>query len=99
MRVRASCLAIVQASLLDAAASVVKPGGVLVYSTCSLELDEDEGQVAAFLERQPDFTLQPIEPPPGAAQAAVVTEAGHLRTLPHVHRVDGIFAARLVRSA
>ena len=44
-----------QAEILDAVVAFVKPGGVLVYSTCSNELDENDGQTAAFLARHPDF--------------------------------------------
>ena len=47
-----------QAALLDAAAGCVVPGGRLVYSTCSIENEEDEDQIAAFLARHPDFTLE-----------------------------------------
>jgi 16S rRNA (cytosine967-C5)-methyltransferase len=77
-------LAGVQATLLDAAAAKVRPGGRLVYCVCSLEPEEGEAQVDAFLARHPEFRLDP----PGA-----------LRILPH-HRpggTDGFFAARLAR--
>jgi 16S rRNA C967 or C1407 C5-methylase (RsmB/RsmF family) len=88
--------AVAQAELLDAAAALVRPGGLLVYSTCSLEAEENEGQVAAFLARAPGFALQPA--PPGLLPPGVLTPQGCLAMLPHVHGTDGAFAARLLRA-
>lgn len=83
-----------QRALLDAAATVVARGGLLVYSTCSLEAEENEDQVEWFLARHPEFALEP----PGAGTVPDSTlDAGRLRVLPHVHGVDGSFAARLRR--
>ncbi|GFH13012.1 SAM_MT_RSMB_NOP domain-containing protein, partial [Haematococcus lacustris] len=48
------------AELLDAASALVRPGGVLVYSTCSIEDDENEQQSTSFLQRHPEFELEPI---------------------------------------
>jgi 16S rRNA (cytosine967-C5)-methyltransferase len=98
-------LADLQRRLLDSAAALVKPGGVLVYATCSLEPDEGERQVEAFLGRNTAFRLAPIVPADVGGLAEVVTEAGLLRCLPchlahSVERMagmDGFFAARLVR--
>lgn len=84
----------VQRALLAAAAGIVAPGGLLVYSTCSLEQEENDAQVEAFLSDHPEFTLEP--PPPGAVPEAAL-DAGRLRVLPHVHGTDGAFAARLRR--
>ena len=94
-----SKLAAVQSRLLDAAAKRVKPGGRMVYCVCSLEREEGEDQVTAFLKRHPDFALSKVEPGEGGAPAASVAEAGWVRILPH-HMdggMDGFFAARLVR--
>ncbi len=93
-------LAETQRRLLDAAAKHVKPGGRLVYCVCSLEPEEGEGQVDGFLQRNPDFRLQPVAPGEGGAPEASATPAGTLRILPS-HRdggADGFFAARFVRS-
>lgn len=98
-RLRVSDFAVLgalQKKILRAAARVVKPGGLLVYSTCSLELEENDDQVAAFLADHPDFTLEP--PPPGVVPPDVL-DGGVLRVLPHVHGFDGAFAARLRRTA
>ena len=84
-----------QAALLDAAAGLVRPGGVLVYATCSLEPEENEDQVDAFLLRRPDFRRAPVA---GSVAAELVTAAGDLAALPQRHAIDGAYAARLVRS-
>jgi 16S rRNA (cytosine967-C5)-methyltransferase len=84
-----------QAALLDAAAALVRPGGVLVYATCSLEREENEDQVDAFLVRRPDFRRAPVT---GSVAADLVTAAGDLAALPQRHAIDGVYAARLVRS-
>lgn len=92
-------LAGVQSKLLDSAAGRLKPGGRLVYCVCSLESEEGEAQVEAFLARRPDMALDPIAPEEGGAPAASLTPRGTLRILPH-HRqggLDGFFAARFVK--
>jgi 16S rRNA (cytosine967-C5)-methyltransferase len=79
----------------------VKPGGRLVYCVCSLEPEEGEGQVAAFLGRTPGFALDPIASGDGGAPEASLRPDGTLRILPH-HRpggTDGFYVARLVRDA
>jgi 16S rRNA (cytosine967-C5)-methyltransferase len=93
-------LAAVQSRLLDAAAARVKPGGRLVYCVCSLEPEEGESQIAAFLVRQSALILSPIAPGEAGAPAASVTEAGTLRILPHHLEggMDGFFVARFVRA-
>ncbi|WP_374575178.1 RsmB/NOP family class I SAM-dependent RNA methyltransferase [Phenylobacterium sp.] len=93
-------LAGAQSRLLDAAGRRVRPGGRLVYCVCSLEPEEGEAQVEAFLTRTPGFAVDPIAPGEGGAPDASLTPRGTLRVLPH-HRAggtDGFFIARLVRS-
>ena len=98
-------LAGLQRRLLRAAARLVRPGGRLVYCTCSLEPEEGEFQAQAFLADHPDFSLDPVEPGEVGGLSDLVTASGHLRTLP-THLVlpdgprgglDGFFAARMVR--
>ena len=89
-------LASVQARILDSAAGRLKPGGRLVYCVCSLEPEEGEAQVEAFLARRPDMALEPIAPGEGGAPEASLTARGTLRLLPHQREggQDGFFAAR-----
>lgn len=89
-------MAAIQRSILRTALSVVKPGGWLVYSTCSLEPEENDDQIAWVLNKHPDFRLDP--PPEGAVPSAVL-DKGLLRVLPQSSGTDGAFAARLRREA
>ena len=84
-----------QRRLLDGTAEVVAPGGWLVYATCSLEPEENEGQVEAFLARHTDFELDP--PGEGVVPRELLGSAGELQVLPHRQGWDGVYAARLRR--
>lgn len=86
-----------QREILEAAAPLVVPGGLLIYSTCSLEPEENEAQVDAFLARHPEFTLEP--PGPGVVDPGVLDPKGRLLVLPQELGVDGAFAARMRRNA
>jgi 16S rRNA (cytosine967-C5)-methyltransferase len=88
-----------QRSILAAAASLVKPGGRLVYGTCSLLAEENEDIVAAFLAQQPDFRLVPASEVLERQGLKIPGTGDFLRLLPHVHDTDGFFAAVLQRSA
>jgi 16S rRNA (cytosine967-C5)-methyltransferase len=82
-----------QRELLAAAAGAVRPGGWLVYATCSLEPEENEAQVQTFLEGFPAFRRDPGS----AVPPELLTPAGDLLLLPQRHGTDGAFAARLRR--
>jgi 16S rRNA (cytosine967-C5)-methyltransferase len=84
-----------QGELLEAVASVVETGGLLVYSTCSLEREENERQVDRFLDRHPEFTRDPATTVP----ESLLSERGDLLVLPQRHGIDGAYAARLRRAA
>ena len=98
-RLKISDLAVMssmQRTILKAAADVVRPGGILVYSTCSLEPEENDEQVERFLNEHPAWKL---DPPPDGAVPATVLDNGLLRVLPQRHGTDGAFAARFRRGA
>jgi 16S rRNA (cytosine967-C5)-methyltransferase len=97
-RLKVSDLAVMSAlqrSILRSAASIVRPGGLLVYSTCSLEPEENDEQVDAFLVGNPEWRLEP----PSVALPSDVLDQGRLRVLPQRHGTDGSFAVRLRRAA
>ncbi|XP_020888498.1 uncharacterized protein LOC9321017 isoform X3 [Arabidopsis lyrata subsp. lyrata] len=84
-----------QDDLLDSASKLVKHGGVLIYSTCSIDPEENEGRVEAFLERHPEFSIDPVT---SFVPSSFVTSQGFFLSNPVKHSLDGAFAARLVRA-
>ncbi len=80
-----------QKNALELGAKFVKPGGCLVYSTCTLNPEENEDQVNRFLEKHPEFTLYNAE----KIIPKRFVENGFLKALPFRDRIDGAFAARL----
>ena len=84
-----------QRRLMEAAARLVKPGGVLVYATCSLEPEENSANVNDFLARHAGLGREPAT---GAVPAALLTAEGDFQSLPQRHGMDGAYAARLVRA-
>ncbi len=100
-------LAALQARLLDRAADLLKPQGRLVYCTCSLEPEEGEEQIAAFLSRHPEMERMPVTPDEMAGLTPFLSPLGDVRTTPdgwpnadpRLAGLDGFFAARLRRRA
>jgi 16S rRNA (cytosine967-C5)-methyltransferase len=94
-----------QAELLDRAVLLTKPGGAIVYCTCSLEPEEGEGQIAALLRRNPDVRREPVEASEVGGLSECITPLGDVRTLPcHLPAstprqsgLDGFFISRLRR--
>lgn len=94
-----------QARILEQAAHLVRPGGLLVYSTCTFAPEENEQRIAAFLRAHPDWRLEPIPPQPGFAPARPdwvdppLPELVHaVRLWPHRLAGEGHFIARLRRA-
>ncbi len=83
----------IQADILDRTVKAVKPGGRLVYATCSLLPEENEHQIEAFLTRHPDFERAPLP------DAIPSDKNGYMRLTPHRHGTDGFFAAALQKKA
>jgi len=81
-----------QLQLLDVAAAHLKPGGAIVYSTCTIEPEENEVVVEKFLEKHPEFELASLLE---YVPIQYLWDAKHLRTFPHKHEMDGTFAVRL----
>jgi 16S rRNA (cytosine967-C5)-methyltransferase len=84
-----------QTELLEATASAVAPGGLLVYSTCSLEPEENLQQVGRFLAQHTEFRREPTV----AVDPSLLSAEGDLMILPQHHGMDGAYGARLRRSA
>jgi 16S rRNA (cytosine967-C5)-methyltransferase len=89
-------LATQQIELLTRAAAAVRPGGRLVYATCSSELEENEHVVEAFLDRAP-FDRVDLRESSSTSLAPVVDDRGALRTLPFAHGLEAFFAVAMVR--
>lgn len=92
-------LAGIQKELLDVAATLVKPGGVLLYSVCTFSREEGSKQVERFLERHPDYQRAKPTLPEGFDWSSYLDAEGQLVTWPHLHDADAFFAARLERTA
>jgi len=88
-------LTALQRDLLEAAATLVRPGGLLVYSTCSLEPEENEKQVRAFLAAHPEFRMEPSD----TVERAMLNEEGMLVITPQDYGFDGAFGARMRKVA
>ncbi len=86
-----------QRELLARFSTLVKPGGRLIYGTCSILQEENEAVVADFLAAHPDFSVYDVSQLLPAGVASQVNRNGFLRLFPHVHGTDGFFGAVLMR--
>jgi 16S rRNA (cytosine967-C5)-methyltransferase len=96
-------MACAQAQILAAGALALRPGGVLVYSTCTISPTENEQVVRAFLDSHPDFSFDELpipsaRPVSATAPASAAATGGVMLTLPHRDHTAGFFVARLRRS-
>jgi 16S rRNA (cytosine967-C5)-methyltransferase len=102
-----TALVALQKRLLQKAVSLLKPGGTLVYCTCSLEPEEGEAQIAALLAAESGLKRVPVAAGEVAGLAEILNAEGDLRTLPchlphpdpRLAGMDGFYAARLVKKA
>ena len=85
-----------QLELLNAAAECVKPGGTLVYCTCTTEPEENEQVVEKFLSSHGKFEV--VKPDLPLSAEELITAGGYFRTFTHLHGTDGFFAAKMVRT-
>lgn len=86
-------LSILQKELLAQVATWVKPGGILVYATCTLHQRENEEVIQQFLNCHPNWQIDP--PPPKSPADAFTTSDGWVKVWPHRHQMDGFFMVRL----
>lgn len=86
-----------QYSLLENAGQHIKKGGILVYSTCTIEPSENEKVIKRFIKKYPQFAVERVDDFLPKIPESAVTKDGFLQTLPHEHGVDGTFAARIRR--
>ena len=86
----------IQSSILNVSSGYVKSGGKLIYSTCTLNIEENLNQVRKFLERNSQFKLKAIELPHGKL-ISETQESGYIELYPHIHGTDGFFIANMVR--
>lgn len=86
-----------QLRFLENLAPWVKPGGVLVFSVCSMESEENEGVIKRFLKNHPNFVIGYRQTIEEESVHPFLDQDGFLRIFPHKHQMDGFFAARLLR--
>ena len=84
-----------QLSLMSRVGDLLRPGGRLVYSTCSTEAEENEEVINLFLRNHKEFKREPIGSLVPQAASALLTSHGDLFTRPHMQVMDAFFACRL----
>jgi len=87
----------IQERILENCSSLLKPGGVLVYATCTTEPEENEDRIQAFLRAHPEFSLEDSRGLLPASAQHLVDAQGYYRTFPHEPSLDGFFGARLIK--
>ncbi|MDZ7699308.1 MAG: 16S rRNA (cytosine(967)-C(5))-methyltransferase RsmB [Deltaproteobacteria bacterium] len=90
-------LALLQGAILDGAVSLLRPGGRLLYATCTLSREENEGVVEACLSRHHRMRREDLGAHVPSWGEALIDDQGYFRPLPHRHSMEGFFAARLIK--
>ena len=83
---------VLQLQMLEAAQEILEPNGVIVYSTCTIEPEENEKVVEIFLEKHPEFSVDSLL---NEVPTQYLWNKNFIRTFPHKHEMDGTFVARL----
>jgi 16S rRNA (cytosine967-C5)-methyltransferase len=86
-----------QMAFLSRISEKLKPGGILVYTVCSMEPEENEQVIRAFLRKKNSFSVDKASTHLTKKAASLLDDAGCLRTFPHLHQTDGFFSVRLKR--
>ncbi len=89
---------ILQQQILNRVCQLLRPGGILVYSACSIEPEETTKVISAFCQEHPEFQLEPVRPWIPSNGLSLVTDHGHLCTAFQSFNMDGFFACRLQKS-
>lgn len=84
-----------QLEIINNVSKALKPDGVLVYSTCTIEPEENEKVIEKFLDTNPEFTVESADKFLPNNSSELITEKGYVKTYPHLHDIDGSFVVRL----
>ena len=90
----------IQREILEEVSILLKPGGILVYSTCTMAIEENEAMIKDFIQRNPDFQLdhQLSASLPDVVNEKLDTSQGMVQILPHHFQTDGFFISRIIRT-
>jgi len=88
-----------QLTLLEKIAPFLKNGGILVYAVCSLEPEENEDVIEGFLQKHPEFDICHANLEANVTTDTLLTPRGFFTTIPHLHQLDGFFAAALIKKS
>ena len=91
-------LADLQLQILCNVACQIQRGGIIVYSTCTIEVEENQKVITQFQHQYPNFIVDPAGAILPSAEQNTFTVEGYWQTFPHLHHMDGSFAARLIKT-
>lgn len=90
-------LAQIQTELINHVSTLLKPGGEIIYSTCTMSYEENEEIVQSFLNAHDNFVQSPISAEKDNIKADLITDEGNIRVWPQQYHTDGFFISRLVK--